>query len=97
MVLVGSDDLPASVVIRDSSGAVVFQRHAHPRPDKADDLMELETPTLLLDEGDYAVECRPGEGAATAVPLRVTWAVPASVEQDKSVVVRVFETPDQWK
>ena len=97
MLLTDSEDLPASVVIRDSSGSVLFEQQAHSRPDDADDLMELETPTLQFDVGDYAVECRAREGAATTVPLRVAWAAPVPVEQEKAVVLRVFETPEGWK
>ena len=96
MVLTDSDDLPASVVIRDSSGSVVLEQPAHPRPDDADDLTELETPTLQFDLGEYAVECR-ARGAATTVPLRIAWAAPVPVEQEKAVVLRVFETPEDWR
>jgi hypothetical protein len=96
MLLADAEDLPASVVIRDSSGLVLFEQQAHSRPDDADDLLQLETPTLKLDVGDYAVECR-ARGAATRVPLRIAWAAPVPVEQEKAVVLRVFETPEDWK
>jgi hypothetical protein len=96
MVLADSEDLPASVIIRDSSGLVLLEQQAHSRPDDADDLMELETPTLEFDVGDYGVECR-ARGAATRVPLRIAWAAPVPVEQEKAVVLRVFETPEDWK
>ena len=96
MVLVSADDLPASVVLRDGSGAVVLDQAAQPQPDSADDLLQRETPTFSLDEGTYEVECRTGGGVVGAVPLDVAWAAPAPVEQEKSVVLRVFETPDGW-
>jgi hypothetical protein len=74
----------------------VLQQPAHARPDDADDLMRLETPTVELDVGAYAVECR-ARGAATTVPLHVAWAAPSPVEQEKAVVLRVFETPEDWE
>lgn len=102
VVLASTGAEPASVVIRDSTAAVVFEQRARPRPDDDDDLMRLEEasqglPFLSLDEGDHSVECTPAEGATTTVPLRVAWASPAPVEQEKSVVLRVFETPDHWR
>lgn len=93
-MLVSSDDRSASVVVRDSAGSVVFEQQARRQPADAEDLMELETATLVLDEGDYQVECRSGGGAATAVPLRVAWAPPGTVEQEHAVVLRVFEAPE---
>ena len=54
-------------------------------------------PYLMLQEGAYEVECRPGDGAASTVPLRVAWASGADAEEPKNVVMSVFETPDHWK
>lgn len=99
MMFVSSDDLPASVVVRDSSGAVVFQQQAHARPDDNDELMGYQDAmggvmTLLLDEGVHEVECRPHDGAATVVPLRVAWGSSGGAETAKSVVLRVYERRD---
>ena len=102
MALVSTDDGPASVVIRDSTGAVVLERQAHPRPDDHHDMERIDAhpggvPPVALQEGNYEIECRHGDGAATTVGLPVAWAGPASSEQEKNVAVRVFETPDHWK
>jgi hypothetical protein len=106
VVLASTVDEPASVVIRDSSAVVVFEQRAHRQPEDSDDFMAIEvaieessggTPSLSLQEGAYEVECRPGDGAASTVPLRVAWASGADAEEPKNVVLRVFETPDHWK
>jgi hypothetical protein len=101
-VLTSTVSGPASVAIRDSSGSVVFEQQAQPQPKTPDDHMRNEeasggAPTLPLAEGSYTAECRSGDGVGTTAPLRVAWAEPGSVEQEKSVFLRVFETPDHWK
>ena len=53
-------------------------------------------PSLSLQEGAYEVECRPGDGAASTVALRVVWASGADAEEPTNVVLTVFEAPDQW-
>ena len=98
-VLVSTEDAPASVVIRDSTSAVVFEQRAQRRPGSPDDMLQAEDmpeglQTLLLKQGSYQVECRPKDGAVTTVPLRVAWASPTEGEQEKDVVLRVFETPE---
>lgn len=100
MMFVSSEDLPASVVVRDGSGQVVLEREAHPRPGDNDELMgsvdamgEDGDMTLVLDEGLHEVECRPRDGAATAVPLRVAWD-PDGSETTTSVVLRIYELRD---
>lgn len=99
MMFVSSDDLPASVVVRDSSGAVVYEQQAHARPEDNDELMGYQDAmggvmTLSLDEGVHEVECRPHDGAATVVPLRVAWGPSGGAETAKSVVLRVYERRD---
>ncbi len=99
-ILVSSVAGPASVVIRDSAGAVVLEQQAHLLPDD-DDMEQIDAlpegaPTVSLEEGGYEVECRPGDGVASTVALPVAWADPGADEQEKNVVVRVFETPDHW-
>ena len=101
-MLVSTEDDPASVVIRDATSAVVFEQQARRRPGTADDELRMEdfpdsVDTLPLEEGDYQVECRPKDAAVATVPLRVTWDSPTEVEQEKDVVVRVFETPNDWE
>ena len=101
-VMLASSDGPGSVAIRDSSGAVVHRQQTHRKPQEPDDFMAIEesaggTPSLSLQEGAYEVECRPGDGAASTVPLRVAWASGADADGPKNVVLRVFETPDHWK
>ena len=102
VMLASTVDGPASVEIRDSSGATVLRQQAHPQPDDSDDLMAIDehaggTPSLSLQEGTYEVECRSGDGAASTVPLRVAWARGADADAPKNVVLRVFETPDDWE
>ncbi len=99
MVLMSTDDGPASVVIRDSTAALVLERQAHPRPDDFDDMEQIDAasggvPGLALDQGNYEIECRHGDGGVTTVPLPVAWA---QDEQEKTVAVRVFDTPEHWK
>ncbi len=100
-VMLTSSNRPASVVIRDSSGAVVLRQQAHRQPVEDDDFMAIEEsggmPSLSLQEGTYEVECRRREGAASTVPLRAAWASGADAEEPENVVLRVFETPDHWK
>jgi hypothetical protein len=101
-VMLASSDGQASVVIRDSSAAVVLRQQAHRQPEESDDFMAIEEssggmPSLSLQEGAYEVECRPDDGAASTVPLRVAWASGADAEEPKNVVLSVFETPDHWK
>lgn len=89
----------ASVVIRDSTATVVFRQQAGRRLDDIDDLIAFEedsrgTAPLSLREGEYEVECRPGDGAATTVPLRVA-RTSVTAEHPKDVAVRVSETPDR--
>ena len=101
-VMLASSDGPAFVVIRDSAGEVVLRQQAHRPPEEHDDFMAIEEstggpPSASLLEGAYEVECRPGDGAATTVPLRVAWASDADAEEPKHVLLRVFETPDHWK
>ena len=101
-VLVSTQDDPASVAIRDSRSAVVFEQQARRRPEtsgggpRTDDMPD-EVETLRLEEGTYSVECSPRGTAPTRVPLRVTWDSAAGAQQDKDVVVRVFETPEHWR
>ncbi len=100
-MLASTGDEPASVVIRDSTAAVVFRQQAGRQLDDIDDLIAFEedfrgTGTLSLREGEYEVECRPGNGAATTVPLRVA-RTSATAEHPKDVAVRVSETPDHRK
>jgi hypothetical protein len=102
VMLSSTVDEPASVAIRDSTAAVVFEQQAHRQPQDSDDFMAIDEnsdgmPSLSLQEGAYEVECRPHEGAASTVPLRVAWASGADAEEPKNVVLRVFETPDHWK
>lgn len=99
MVLASTDDGPASVVVRDSTAAVVLERQAHPRPDDFDDMEQIDAlpggvPGLSLDEGNYQIECRHGGGGVTTAALSVAWAQDS---QEKTVAVRVFDTPDHWK
>ena len=99
VVLTSTTDGPASVVIRDSTAAVVLERQADPRPEDHADMERLERasegfPGLTLTEGAYAIECRRGDGRVTTAALPVTWG---QDEQEKSVVVRAFETPEHWK
>ena len=53
--------------------------------------------TLTLEQGIYRVECRQEDAAATEVPLHVAWSSQTGAEQAADVVVRVFDTPDDWK
>ena len=97
-MLVSAEQEGASVVIRDSTSAVVFEQRAHRRPGTSDDMLPVEdlpegTETLPLEQGDYQVECRPKDAAVTTVPLRVAWASSTGGEPEKDVVLRVFETP----
>lgn len=97
MMFVSADDLPASVVVRDGSGTVVFDQRAQARPDSSAELEESlddfgGVTTLVLEEGVHEVECRPHTGAATRVPLRVAWGSAGAAETPRSVVLRVYET-----
>ena len=88
-----------SVVIRDSTGAEVYDFETHPQPQDGEDLMQLEESpgsglALDLEEGGYQVQCRARHGAASTVPLRVAWGGPAAAEQEHDVVLRIFETPE---
>ncbi len=99
VVLAVTAEQEGSVVIRDSTAAVVLDQQSQPRPEDADDLMQMDelsggTSTLALEEGGYQVECRPRGGAASMVPLRVAWASPEQGAQENDVVLRIFETPE---
>ena len=101
-MLVSAEQEAASVVIRDSTSAVVFAQQAQRRPGSSDDMLQVEdlpdgVETLPLEQGDYQVECRPKDAAVTTVPLRVGWAISAGGEPEKDVVLRVFETPEGWE
>lgn len=100
--LVSTEDDPASVVIRDSTSAVVLDQKAQRRPGTSDDTLRVEdlpegVDTLTLQQGVYQIECRLDGAEATSVPLRVAWDNAAGAERDKDVVVRIFETPDHWR
>lgn len=101
-MLVSAEQEEASVVIRDSTSAVVFEQRAQRRPGSSDDMLQVEdlpegVEALPLEQGDYQVECRPKDAAATTVPLRVAWASSTGGEPEKEVVLRVFETPEGWE
>ena len=97
-MLASTGDEPASVVIPHSTATVVFEQQAGRRLDDINDPIAFEeefrgTAPVSLREGVYEAECRPGDGAATTVPLRVA-PTSATAEHPKDVAVRVFETAD---
>ena len=99
-ILASTGDEPASIVIRDSTAAVVFTQEAGRQLDDPADLPEFwqswEPAPLSLREGEYEVECRPGDGASTVVPLRVA-RTSAPADHPKDVAVTVSETPDRMR
>lgn len=94
-ILASTGDEPASIVIRDSTAAVVLTQQAGRQLDDPIEFWEPGEPApLSLREGEYEVECRPGDGAATTVPLRVA-RTSATAELPRNVDVTVSETADQ--
>jgi hypothetical protein len=89
-VLVTAEDLPAQVVVRDGSGTVVHEQEAAPAAEEQG-AGEAGPQAVVLEEGVHRVECRPGDGAATAVELRVAWPAPGAVQREQSVTLRVFD------